>query len=145
MLMVRKKSFIIPILAFFEVFIWFIAARKALNTDIDSFLIPIFYSLGYATGTYLGNYLSHRLLKNINTIEVITKKNNKYLINSLRNRGYRISILGLKNTYDTPKDLMIVDVDSKMTNDVVNLIKEIDSDAFILIRDIRMVYNGYIK
>ena len=47
LLMVRKKSFVIPILAFFEVFVWFIAARKALNTKIDSLLIPIFYSLGY--------------------------------------------------------------------------------------------------
>ena len=32
MVMVRKKSILTPILAFCEVFVWFIAARKALNT-----------------------------------------------------------------------------------------------------------------
>lgn len=145
MLMVRKRSFVIPILAFLEVFIWFIAARKALNTDVDSILIPIFYSLGYATGTYLGGYLSHRLLKDINTIEVTTKRNNTKLINKLRKEGFSISILGLKNAYDTPKDLIIVDVKRKSTNEVVDMIKKIDPDAFIVVRDTRMVYNGYIK
>ena len=63
MIMVKRKGILIPILAFFEVFIWFIAARKALNTDITSLLVPICYSLGYATGTFLGGYLSRRIIK----------------------------------------------------------------------------------
>ena len=82
MIMVRKKSIFTPILAFLEVFVWFIAARKALNTNIDSILIPIFYSLGYATGTYIGGCLSRKFIKNINSIEVTTTMGNTKLINS---------------------------------------------------------------
>ena len=70
MIMVKKKSFIIPILAFCEVFIWFIAARQALNTKIDSIMIPICYSLGYATGTYYV-ILKHIRLTNIHIIKRI--------------------------------------------------------------------------
>lgn len=49
------------IIAFFEVLIWFDIARTSLNTNIDSIIIPIVYSLGYATGTYIGMFINSRL------------------------------------------------------------------------------------
>lgn len=146
MIMVKKKSYITPILAFLEVFVWFMAARKALNTDIDSIFIPIFYSLGYATGTYLGGFLSRKFIKNVNSIEVTTKRNNKKLIDCLRKKNYGISIIELKNPYDkVQKDLILIDVKSKSTNEVIKLIKSIDSDAFIVVRDTKVVHNGYFR
>ena len=145
MIMVRKKSIFTPILAFCEVFIWFIAARKALNTNIDSILIPIFYSLGYATGTYIGGCLSRKFIKNINSIEVTTSRNNMKLINGLRREGYAVSVISLKNNYREKKDLLIVDVKSKNTQEAVRLIKELDPKAFIVVQDTKIVHNGYIK
>lgn len=146
MIMVKKKSFITPILAFCEVFIWFMAARKALNTEINSIMIPICYSLGYATGTYLGGFLSRKFIKNINTIEVTTKRNNKKLINNLRSRGLALSIIELKDSYNKEnKDLIIIDVKSKLTGETIKLIKEIDDKAFIVVKDTKIVHNGFIK
>lgn len=146
MIMVKKKSFITPILAFCEVFIWFMAARKALNTEINSIMIPICYSLGYATGTYLGGFLSRKFIKNINTIEVTTKRNNKELINNLRSRGLALSIIELKESYNKEnKDLIIIDVKSKLTEETIKLIKEIDNKAFIVVKDTKIVHNGFIK
>ena len=146
MIMVKKKSFITPILAFCEVFIWFMAARKALNTEINSIMIPICYSLGYATGTYLGGFLSRKFIKNINTIEVTTKRNNKKLINNLRSRGLALSIIELKDSYNKEnKDLIIIDVKSKLTEETIKLIKEIDNKAFIVVKDTKIVHNGFIK
>lgn len=146
MIMVKKKSFITPILAFCEVFIWFIAARKALNTEINSVMIPICYSLGYATGTYLGGYLSRKFIKNVNTIEVTTRRNNKKLINSLRSRGLGISIIELKNSYDKEnKDLIKIEIKSKLTSETIKLIKELDDKAFIVVRDTKVVHNGFIR
>lgn len=145
MLMVKKKSIIIPLLAFCEVFIWLMAARKALMTDIDSILIPICYSLGYATGTYIGGFLSHKFIKDVNSIEVITKRNNYKLIDTLRDNDYGVSIVSLKETYGDKKDLLIIGVKSKMTNEAIKLIKKIDKDAYIVVKDTNIVYNGYIK
>ena len=146
MIMVKKKSFITPILAFCEVFIWFMAARKALNTEINSIMIPICYSLGYATGTYLGGFLSRKFIKNINTIEVTTKKNNKKLINNLRSRGLALSIIELKEPYNKErKDLIIIDLKSKLTGETIKLIKEIDNKAFIVVRDTKVVHNGFVR
>lgn len=145
MIMLRKRSFVIPILAFFEVFVWFMAARKALNTEIDSLMIPICYSLGYATGTYIGGLLSKRFIKDVNSIEVTTKKNNYKLIDTLRNEGYAVSVLALKDNYKDQKDLLIISVKSKNTNEVIKLIKNVDNKAFIVVKDTRLVHNGYIK
>lgn len=146
MIMVKKKSFITPILAFCEVFIWFMAARKALNTKINSIMIPICYSLGYATGTYIGGYLSRKFIKNVNTIEVTTKSNNKKLINSLRSRGIALSIIELKDSYDKEKkDLIILEIKSKLTSETIKLIKEIDNKAFVVVRDTKVVHNGFVR
>lgn len=145
MIMVKKKSIIVPILAFIEVFIWFMAARKALNTEVTSIMIPICYSLGYATGTYIGGFISRKFIKNVNSIEVTTKKNNYELIDMLRSYGYAVSVIALKDSYEEEKDLIIVDVKSKMTQEVIHLIKEIDEKAFIVVKDTKVVHNGYIK
>lgn len=145
MMMVRRKSILVPILAFIEVFIWFIAARKALSTEINSIMIPICYSLGYATGTYIGGFLSRRFIKNVNSIEVTTKRNNYKLIDTLRSNGLAVSVIALKDSYKDKKDLLIIDVKARITNETVELIKSLDKDAFIVVKDTKIVHNGYIK
>lgn len=145
MIMVRKKSFITPILAFCEVFVWFYAARKALTTPINSILIPICYSLGYATGTIIGGCIAHRFVKNINSVEITTKKNNYKLIDTLREKGYGLSIIGLKENLNEDKDLLIIDIKEKETKELLKLVKEIDEEAFIVVKDTKVVHNGFIK
>ena len=61
--MLKGHYFKSTILAFMEIFIWFLVAREALTVGISSLWIPISYSLGYATGTLLGSLLSKKLLK----------------------------------------------------------------------------------
>ena len=117
----------------------------ALNTDIDSILIPISYSLGYATGTYIGGCLSRKFIKNINSIEITSKRNNTKLINALRREGYAVSVISLKNNYREKQDLLIVDVKSKNTQEAIKLVKELDPKAFIVVKDTKVVHNGYIR
>ena len=70
---VKGKNITPAIVAFFEVLIWFYAAREALSTNIDSILIPIFYSGGYAAGTYIGTFISNRFVEGLIGVQVITK------------------------------------------------------------------------
>lgn len=145
MIMVKKKSIFTPILAFFEVFIWFFAARKALTTEVNSILIPIFYSLGYATGTYIGGFLSERFIKGMLSVEVTTKCNNYELVDALRDKGFAVSVLPLKDTRKEKKDMLQMTVTSKNVNQVIKLVKKIDEKAFIVVKDTKLVHNGYIK
>ncbi len=145
MMMVKRKSIIVPILAFLEAFIWFMVVRKALNTNLDSMLIPICYSLGYATGTFIGGFLSRRFIKVVNSVEVVTTKNNYKLIDALRDKDYGVMVIGLKDNLNQNKDLLIVDVKSRLTKEVIDDIKRVDPEAFIVVKDTELVYNGYIK
>ena len=59
---VKGKRTIAAIIAFVEIFIWFYAAREALNTEITSIFIVISYAAGYATGTYLGTIINEMFI-----------------------------------------------------------------------------------
>ena len=57
-LTVKGKICFPTIIAFFEVIIWFYVAKEALLVDTNNVLIPISYSLGYATGNLIGSLIS---------------------------------------------------------------------------------------
>ena len=62
-MVVKDKTTLAFIIAFFEVFVWFLIVREALNTDAGNVLaIAISYSAGYATGVFVGMKITDRLL-----------------------------------------------------------------------------------
>ncbi len=146
MLMVKGKTVVMTILAFFEVFIWFIIAREALVTDVKSIMIPISYSLGYATGTLLGSYVSNRFIKGIVGLEVVINKENKKLLSLVRKHGYRVSVIDLKDDYEGNKRYMLYfQINNKNLNKLITLIKKNDPCPFIAVRDTKTVFNGFVK
>ena len=73
-LTVKAKNIEASLLGFFEVLVWFLIVREALNSDIDSIWVAIFYSAGFAVGTYFGGILSQKFIQGNSTLQVITKK-----------------------------------------------------------------------
>lgn len=61
-LMVKGKIYFPTIIAFFEVLVWFFVAKEALLVNSNNILIPISYSLGYATGNLIGSVISKYLI-----------------------------------------------------------------------------------
>lgn len=143
---VKGKQLIAGIIAFFEVFIWFLVAREALNTKIDSLLIPISYALGYATGTMIGTFISNNFVSGLVLLQVTTKKGNKKLINKIRSLGYGVSIVPLSNEADSiKKEMLFIETTKKTSKALVKEIKKIDPSAFIIANETKYVQNGYIK
>ena len=97
---VKGKTIEPFIIAFFEVFIWYIVAREAINTSGNALIIAIFYAGGYATGTYIGSFLSNRFIKGVVGVQIIVKDNSDKLIKKLRNKGYAVSVISLKKNYE---------------------------------------------
>src|SRR5574344_439242 len=138
---IKEKRLIATIIAFFEVLIWFEIARESLNTEITSIMIPISYSAGYATGTYIGTLISGRYIKGLLTLNIISSKISLKDINFLKKQGYGISVLDT----DDKKKMLIMEIDKKSLKKVQNLILSIDKKAFIIINEAKIVHNGYIK
>ena len=145
-LSVKGKTMLATIIAFFEVLIWFMVAREALNTDIDSFWIPISYSLGFASGTLLGILISKNFIDGLMCVQVITKKDNVSLINLIRQNGYGLSIVSLKNDYDEiKKEMLIIELNKKSLKRLITIIKSEEPSAFLMINETKIVQNGFIK
>lgn len=137
---IRGKTFLASFIAFFEVFIWFVIAREALNTTIDSIMIPVFYALGYAIGTCLGSYISNNYIESVICFQIIIHKNNINLINMLRKNNYRISQIELSNTYDgIDKIMLFIKTGSKKRKELINIIKKYDHNAFIVYNETKTI------
>lgn len=104
-------------------------------------MIPISYSAGYATGTYIGTLISGRYIKGLLTLNIISSKISLKDINFLKKQGYGISVLDT----DDKKKMLIMEIDKKSLKKVQNLILSIDKKAFIIINEAKIVHNGYIK
>lgn len=143
---VKGKQLLAAIIAFFEVLVWFMVAKEALNTGINSIFIPLSYSLGYATGTLLGTYVANHYVGGLECVQIITKKNNTQLIQKIRENGYGLSIVTLKKDYDDiDRELLIVGLNKKSLNKLIDIVKKEDSNAFFMINETKVVQNGILK
>ena len=146
-LVVKGKNFTPAIVAFFEVLIWFYAAREALNTNIDSILIPIFYAGGYAAGTYIGTFISTHFFVGLIGVQVITKTSlEPKMLKEIRDSGFGASVVDLKNTHDkTKKDMLIIHLNKSKLKRLTKIIRKNDPDAFVAINENKYIQNGLIK
>lgn len=143
---VKGKQFFAGIIAFFEVFIWFLVAREALNTNVNSIWIPISYAGGYATGTMIGTFISNTFVNGLVCIQVTTKKNNKKLTNLIRSLGYGVSIVALSGEADSiKKEMLFIETTKKESKKLIKRIKECEPGVFIIVNETKYVQNGFVK
>lgn len=143
---VKGKTIEPFIIAFFEVLIWYVVAKEALNTTGNAVLIAISYAGGYATGTFIGSKLSNLLVKGVVDIQTVIKNNSNKLVKALRDKGYGVSVIDLKNDYDgNSKDMLFIQAKSSRLKEVTSIIKNFDNEAFIIVNETKLVHNGFIK
>lgn len=127
------------ILAFLEIFIWFVVAKQALNTTSPSILIALFYAGGYATGTFLGAKISNKYINSLISVEVIS---GVLTTNKIKKLGYGVTGLNLTNN---KQKMFLIEVNNQHLNKLLNSIKTLDSKAFVIVNETKFVSNGYIK
>ena len=146
-LVVKGKNITPAIVAFFEVLIWFFAAREALNRELNSILIPIFYAGGYATGTYVGTYISNNWVNGLIGVQAIINENKESnMLREIRNKGFGVSVVKLKNPYNNiKKDMLIIQLNKNKLKKLTSVIRKNDPDAFVVINETKYVQNGILK
>lgn len=140
---VKGKALYASLIGFIEVFVWFIIVREALNTDVDSIWIAISYSLGFATGTYIGSILSNRFIDGILGIQIITTKYN--LVKIIRENGYGVSVVKVNGKDENEKYMLFIEIKNKSLNHLRSLAQSVDKNCFFIVNETKHVQNGYIK
>ena len=141
---VKDKVFLASVIGFFEVLVWFLIAKEALDTEIDSIFIGIFYALGFATGTYIGGKISRKVIKGNFLVQVITSKASEKLLQELRENGFAISVMYIRQKDDDPdKYMFFMEINSSDFDKLHKIIKKYDKKAFIVVNESKTVVNGY--
>lgn len=144
MFVVRGKKLISSMIGFFEILVWFLVVKEALQTESNSIFIAISYSLGFATGNYIGALLSDKLITGNVSVQVFTNNNNLEKI--LREHGYGVSSVVYTGYEEgAHKHMLFINVDKKKEKALRELIKKNDKEAFIIVNETKYVENGYFK
>ena len=139
-LTIKRKTLIASFIAFIEVFIWFVIAKEALNIKINSFWIPFSYSLGYASGTFIGSFISNRIVNDEMFLEVIIDNKYLYIVNQVRKMGYGISIINLEKGYnDNQNVLLLIQTKRKRLNELINIIKKNTNQFFMIVNEVQKI------
>ncbi len=143
---VKGRNTLASMVGFIEVFVWFVIAREALNTDVDSIWIAISYSLGFATGTYIGGVLSDHFISGTLSVQVVTSSKDRRILNKIREEGYGMSVIDIRGKDDgQEKYMLFIEINKKNMSHLKNMIKKIDEKAFIVVNETKYVQNGYFK
>lgn len=141
---IKGKITIASLIGFFEIFVWFVVVKEALNTDINSIWIAIAYAGGFATGTYLGGIISNKFIKMKLGVQVILSKKDDEIVKKIREAGYAVSVIDVKGqSSDNLKYMLFIQIDNSKYNHLTKLIKQLDDQAFIVVNETKYVHNGY--
>ena len=145
-LTVKDKIVKASLIGFFEVLVWFLVVKDALNSDINSLWVAVSYAGGFASGTYIGGLLA-RLFNRKETlgIQIIIKKGQEELIHHLRLAGFAVVVMVARGLKDEERMLLFTEISVLRFNDLKRIVKEYDHTIFMVVNDTRTVYNGYFN
>lgn len=143
MQMVKGKAFVSAFIAFFEILVWFLVVKEAINTESNSIFIALSYAGGYATGTYLGMYISDKYIKELLSIQIITDKYEE-LNKALRENDFATtSVEIISNESSKKRYMMFLSLNSFSYPKFNKILKEVDPKAFMVINESKYTRNGY--
>ena len=141
---IKGNKLLASLIGFVEVFVWFVVVKEALNTESTSLFIALSYAGGYATGTYLGSAISEKFIKGNFGVQVITSRRDDELVAFLKKNGFGVSVIDVRSEKEqNEKYMLFIEIDKVKFNDLKKLIKKYDPNAFVVVNETKVVYNGY--
>lgn len=142
-LVIKEKRTIAVIIAFFEILVWFLIVREALNTDNSAFYIALSYSAGYATGVYVGMIITDKFISSNVSVNIVVHEKNE-IIKALIDNNFAVSVSKVKGKdLVSNKYMIFVVTTSKRVRDLKRIVTNIDEKAFIVVSENKMVIGGY--
>lgn len=134
---IKGRTFIVALIAFIEITIWLLVARTAINVELNLWIV-LSYSGGYTMGTILGTTFINKFVKtNMELIVISTKiKNTK----KIKDKNFGVSILNK----DKNKTILLIETNKKRLDELTTLLKKLDNEAFITVKETKTIINGYM-
>ncbi len=142
-MVVKDRTMLAFVFAFFEVFVWFMIVREALTSVDNVLLLAIAYSAGYACGVLVGMYITDRFIVSNVSVNIVVKQK-KEVVDALVNHNFAVSVSRIKGKdLISNKYMIFVATTSKRIDELKSIITEIDDHAFIVVSENKSVLGGY--
>lgn len=146
---VKSKPQIAAPIGFIEAFFWFMIVKAALdyaisNPVVDTIILALAYSSGFALGTLLGGFLSKRFVKSKIKVQIVLSSKNDEIVSKLKENGFGQTILTAKGANNNIETYMIfVETNSDKLKVLRTIINTMDERAFVSVTESKSVYNGF--
>lgn len=133
----KGNKVIAPLLGFIEVLIWLLAITQVMENlgNVASYLA---WAGGFATGNFLGLRIEQKLALGQAVVRVITVEPADDLIEQLKGQGYRLTCVDARGTRGKVNLLFMI-VKRKKLEEVIDIIRNYNPQAFYSIEDVRSV------
>lgn len=133
------------ILAFIEVTIWVFVASRVISDINEQPLKAVIYSLGFASGVYVGSRIEERLAFGKVVVQAITSPENGLAIaGTLREHGHGVTTLDGQGK-DAEKKVLMVFANRKGKDGIINMIYEIDPNAMVVSNELNYLKGGFLS
>jgi uncharacterized protein YebE (UPF0316 family) len=143
LMVIRGRKLNAWVLGFVQALLFVLAIRAVLS-DLSSWVNIIAYAMGFATGTVVGMWIEERIAIGYKHLRIISSRRGPELAGYLRSQGYAVTeVLGRGK--DGTVSLLNCTVHRKDVEQIEQLVKEKDEQAFITADDVSPVSRGFWK
>lgn len=131
---------IVPLVGFFEVLIWLLAARQVFG-NLGNPACFIAWAAGFSTGTYIGMRIDEYLALGMQMVRIITNQNPEELVKELSEKHHGVTIVDGHGALGSVKLIFTV-VKRKKMKEIIDAINRHLPDSFYSIEDVRSSHSG---
>ncbi|MDP2469895.1 MAG: DUF2179 domain-containing protein [Candidatus Palauibacterales bacterium] len=141
-LAVKGQRLLPPLIGFFEILIWVVAAGSVVQ-NLSSPLHVIGYAAGFATGTHVGLWIEARLALGLAAVQIVTSSDHRELAARLREEGFGVTEMEGTGRLG-PVNVLLTSVRRRNVPRVMQVVDEIEPGSFVSVQDDRLVRRGWM-
>lgn len=127
-------------IGFFEVTIWILAVGQVIR-NINTPILIVAYTLGFASGSYLGMFLESQMQLGSVILRIITKRQARTVLDRLSEQNFGVTRVPAEGP--TGKvDILFLVLRRRDLKRATDIVKRFHPKAFFSVEDVRMVKEG---
>ncbi len=131
------------LVGFFEILIWLFAISNIMK-NLNNPAIFFAYAGGYAYGTFVGVWIEERLSIGQVIVQIVAHQKVDEMIDALKNFGFKVTIMNAQSFKGSEVKFIFTVTGRKNVQQLIDLIKSFDPDAFYSIEDVKSVSAGIL-
>jgi uncharacterized protein YebE (UPF0316 family) len=138
----KGMKYLASSIGFFEMLIWLFAISHIL-LNVTNVLNYIAYAAGFAVGTFVGMLIEEMLAMGYLSVIITTHKDPAEMVGKLDLAGYKITVIDTQGGTKDRKMIFVIIKRDKLRN-VISTIKEVDSNVFYAIENVRDMHELHL-